>query len=152
VSWSPDRSAVLVVTRSGRQFVANVNGQITDITGQAAGQTANWITGGLPTGAQAVDSGAGGGTTSDFIPGGVIENSRYIAGQQLRVAREALNIRNEPNLSTSTVIGTAVFEEYVAILAGPVSADNVEWWRVQLASGLQGWIAGQIDGFNTLAP
>lgn len=158
VAWSPDRSAVLVVTRDGRQYVANINGTVNDITSATGGAIPSWITGGLPAGAQQVGNGSTGGNggtggnAGGAIPGGVIEGSRYAPGQQLRVQRESLNIRDVPNLTTSTVIGGALFNEYVAILAGPVNADGIEWWQVQLANGVQGWIAGQIDGFDTLAP
>jgi hypothetical protein len=41
VSWSPDRRAVLVES-DGRQYVATIDGQITEITGQTGGRAVNW--------------------------------------------------------------------------------------------------------------
>lgn len=50
VEWSPDRSAVLVVTEEGsgrRFFVAQINGMVREITGEVAGALAvEWETGG----------------------------------------------------------------------------------------------------------
>jgi hypothetical protein len=42
VEWSPDRRAVLLVV-NGRQFVATLDGGITEITAQAGGKPVNWI-------------------------------------------------------------------------------------------------------------
>ena len=48
VEWSPDRSAVLVIA-GGRQYVARINGEVSDITDQVRGARAiNWVSGGLP--------------------------------------------------------------------------------------------------------
>lgn len=147
IAWSPDRSAVLVVA-GGRVYVAGVNGSIRDITSSLGGSEAvNWISGGLPEGAQPppeVD------LPDDFIPSGVIEGSRYTPGQQLRVLSElGLRVRVEPSTSANQ-LGSVETNEFVAILAGPVRRDGIEWWRVQNAAGLVGWIAGEIDGFSTL--
>lgn len=149
VDWSPDRSAVLVIA-GGRVYVANVNGTVQDITANIGGTRAvNWVSGGLPAGAQSSDT-SGGAIPSGFIPSGVIEGSRYTPGQQLRVlSAEGLRIRAEPNLSANQ-LGGVNQGEYVAILAGPVRFDNIEWWRVQTAASLVGWIAGEIGGFSTL--
>lgn len=143
VTWSPDRSAVLVIA-GGRQYVATVSGAVQDITGSVAGSAAiNWVSGGLPSGA---DSGA----PPSFIPSGVIENSRYAPGQQLRVLVDlGLRVRSQPGLGGGQV-GSADTGEYVAILAGPVRLDNIEWWQVQTGSGIVGWIAGEINGLSTL--
>ena len=42
VEWSPDRRAVLLVV-NGRQFVATLDGGITEITPQTGGKPVNWI-------------------------------------------------------------------------------------------------------------
>lgn len=48
VSWSPDRSAVLVVV-NGRYYVASVTGAVSEITASVAGALAvEWVSGNLP--------------------------------------------------------------------------------------------------------
>jgi len=147
VEWSPDGSAVLV-TAGGRRYVASVNGSVQDITDSTAGSTGiGWVTGGLPSGG---GTGSSSGAPPDFVPSGVVEGSRYTPGQQLRVLSESLNLRAQPNTGAE-VVGGVFSGEYVAVLAGPASFDGIEWWQVQTASGNVGWLAGVINGFDTLA-
>jgi SH3-like domain-containing protein len=83
----------------------------------------------------------------------VIEGSRFAAGQQLRVNSpdSELNLRAAPsrNAGVYTVLSNG---SYVAILAGPVNAEGVEWWQVQAASGQRGWIAARIGENDVLTP
>jgi hypothetical protein len=146
VVWSPDRSAVLVTTDEGgtfRHYVARIDGVISDITDViGTTQAVGWVKSGLPANAR---------SPQPYIPSGVIAGSKYQPGQQLRVyADDGLNIHTEPSLNASTV-GAVGRGEYVAILAGPVEADGIIWWRVQTVSS-SGWIGGQIDGTVTLGP
>lgn len=145
VKWSPGRSAVYVQTEDGRKFVADVNGGISEITNQVGDiRAVNW-------GRQPPDSGTG--VAIGTPPAGVIEGARLQPGQQLRVNSNTgqLNLREGPSRSANS-IGLVTNGEYVAILAGPTEADGVEWWRVQIANGQQGWIAGRINGFDVLVP
>ncbi len=147
IAWSPDRSAALL-TVSDRVYVARVDGTIRDITDNVGDRAVNWVSGGLPAGAQPAADALQ--IPEDYIPGGVIEGSRYTPGQQLRViASDGLRIRVEPSIAANQ-LGGADNGEFVAILAGPVRFDDIEWWRVQTASGLVGWLAGEINGFSTL--
>jgi hypothetical protein len=146
VRWSPDRSAVLVSTIDGRHYVAHVNGSIQDITGDVGNSPVDWVNGPLPP----VRMGGGGGSVpSSYIPSGVIEGSRYYSGQQLRINYGSLNLRSAPS-QYNTPVGVVTYGEWVAILAGPVNAEGVEWWYIQNAAGLTGWIAGKIGGVDTL--
>ena len=143
VDWSPDGSAVLV-TSGGRQYLASINGTVQDITGSVGGGAVGWVRGGLPQGSVAP------ATSDNFVPSGVVEGSRYTPGQQLRVLSiDGLRIRSQPGLSGQQV-SSVLPGEYVAILAGPVTLDNIEWWQVQIANGDVGWLAGEINGFSTL--
>jgi hypothetical protein len=145
VLWSPDRSAVLVTVGEGlneRLYVAQIDGTITDITDMVGPtRTIAWVPGSLPANAR---------TQSPIVPSGVIEGSTYRAGQQLRVYVDALSIYTTPSLS-GTAIGTIGVGEYVLILAGPVDADGITWWRVQ-TTYYTGWLGGKIDGSTTLGP
>lgn len=146
VVWSPDRSAVLVRT-GGRIYIASINGSVQDITNSVGTSAVNWVSGGLPADSSPVGPPA---LPTDYVPSGVIEGSRYTPGQQLRViSTTALRIRSQPGTDANQ-LGGANPGDYVAILAGPVRFDNIEWWRVQVADGTVGWIAGEIDGFSTL--
>jgi hypothetical protein len=165
VEWSPDGTAVFLQV-GGRQYIANINGSIQDITGQVAGTRAvNWVDGELPPATNLappanssaptiVPVGATAAPPSGPIPSGVIENNTfgYTPGQQLRVYVDGLNIRSAPTITAGVVRAPLLTGEYVAILAGPVTADGVVWWQVQTADGVVGWIAGEINGGRTLGP
>lgn len=152
VNWSCDRSAVDVLTANGRRFIARTNGRVTEITGQIGlSQAANWACAGLPPGAQTGSLGDG-SAPSGGIPSGVIAGSRYEPGQQLRVYVDVLNVRSDPTTSAENVIATLVRGDFVAILAGPYHAEGHEWWRVQIASGIVGWVAGTINGADAIGP
>lgn len=161
VEWSPDGSAVFVQS-NGRQYIANINGDVREITGQVAGTRAvNWVDGGLPPGeSPPANDGSTGivpvGTTAvpsqPVLPLGVVEGSQYQPGQQLRVYSTELNIRTGPGVAYPFARNFLETGEYVAILAGPVDADGVTWWQVQTADGIVGWIAGEINGLVTLGP
>ena len=124
--------------------MAHVSGAIQDITSDVGNSPVDWINGPLPP----VRLG-GGSVPSSYIPSGVIEGSRDYSGQPLRVIYGSLNLRSEPN-TNNTPLGVVTYGEWVAILAGPVDAQGVEWWYIQNAAGLTGWIAGRISGDDTL--
>jgi hypothetical protein len=146
VKWSPDGTAVFVQV-NGRQFIARVNGQVREITGQVAGTRAiNWVIGGLPPGDNAAP------VSPASVPAGVVAGSKYQPGQQLRVYVLELNVRTGPGVGNPVARAALITGEYVAILAGPISADNITWWQVQTADGVVGWIAGEINGGETIGP
>ena len=146
VSWSPDRSVVLVAA-GGRQYVVYVDTRvIQDITAGVGNSAVSWMTGGIP----ATNPNVVVVPESGFIPSGVIEGSRFQAGQQVRIiATTGLNFRQSPT-TNSTIIGRLNQGDVVAILAGPVHSENVEWWRVQEFYGYTGWVAGAINGVSTM--
>ena len=132
VRWSPDRS-IVVVSVQGRQYAVGVEGgSVTDATDQLSDPQFD-----------------AGGIEAATIPTGVIEGAEYLPGQQLRMARN-MNIRQDPS-TNSPVIGRMETGDYVAILAGPYRESRYEWWRVQTASFVVGWIAAKIDGNPTVS-
>lgn len=132
VRWQPDRRMV-VVSVQGRQYAVAVDGgRVTDATDQLSDP-------------QFSASGFG----SSAIPAGVIAGAEYLPGQQLRLARN-MNIRQEPS-TNSPVIGGLETGDYVAILSGPRRESRYEWWRVQTADYIVGWIAAKIDGSPTVS-
>jgi len=158
VEWSPDGNAVFVQS-NGRQYIANINGEIREITGQVAGTRAvNWVEGSLPPGEPLppVDGSGGivpvGTTAVPSVPLGIVEGSPYLPGQQLRVYSSELNIRSGPGMAYPFARNFLQTGEYVAILAGPVEADDAVWWQIQTADGVVGWIAGEVGGVVTLGP
>ncbi|MCC7207023.1 MAG: Ig-like domain-containing protein, partial [Anaerolineae bacterium] len=54
----------------------------------------------------------------------------------------SINIRNEPGVQNTVVIGRAPHGTQFLVTDGPVCADRYLWWKVQPADGaLSGWIA-----------
>ncbi|MBI1280495.1 MAG: hypothetical protein GC179_20400 [Anaerolineaceae bacterium] len=160
VEWSPDGRAVFVQT-GGRQYIANINGDVRDITGQVAGARAiNWVNGELPQGNDGGGANNGGiapvgqpdnGGQSPQLPQGVVEGTEYQPGTQLRVYVQELNIRQSPGVNSPLMRDLPLITgDYVVILAGPVDMDGARWWQVQTADGLVGWVAGAINGLPTL--
>ncbi len=132
VRWLPDRRMV-VVSVQGRQYAVAVDGgSVTDATDQLSDPQF---------------SASGFGTST--VPSGVIAGAQYQPGQQLRMAR-TLNIRREPS-TNSPIIGGLETGDYVAVLAGPHRESRYEWWRVQTANFVVGWIAAKIDGNPTVS-
>jgi len=128
---------------------------VTDVSASVAGSggvgALSWasgaIAGGTPVG---TNPGApSSGLPPGFVPPGVIEGSRYQPGQELRVFVPELNIRVSPT-TNAEIISVVPYGNYVVILAGPANADDVEWWEIQTADGTVGWIAGVIQGLDTL--
>jgi len=131
VRWFPERDAALVSVR-GRQHVVEVDSRrVTDVTDRLgdpqfearASQVASGLT-------------------------GLVAGSRYAPGQQLRLL-QPLNIRQDPS-TNRPAIGRLQTGDYVAILAGPHQDSRYLWWRIQTASDVVGWIAGEIDGRPTI--
>jgi hypothetical protein len=138
VAWSPNGNAVLVEA-GGRQYLAQTNGTVQDITGTTGGIVTNWVTGPVPSSAP----------LPQFIPPGVIEDSEFEPNTQLQVIAIELNLRPAPNTGNNplTVLRAG---EFVRIIAGPVESENNVWWQVQTADRFIGWVAGRINGADTL--
>ena len=130
--WFPERDAALVSVR-GRQFVVEVDSRrVNDVTDRLND----------PQFEARAPEGALGLT-------GLIEHSRYEPGEQLRML-QPLNIRQDPTTERPP-IGSLLTGDYIAILAGPHQDSRYVWWKVQTASDVVGWIAGEIDGAPTIA-
>jgi len=128
-----------LVEAGGRQYLAQTNGTVQDITGTTGGIVTNWVTGPVPSSAP----------LPQFIPPGVIEDSEFEPNTQLQVIAIELNLRPAPNTGNIplTILRAG---EFVRIIAGPVESENNVWWQVQTADRLIGWVAGRINGADTL--
>ncbi|MCK6580271.1 MAG: SH3 domain-containing protein [Anaerolineae bacterium] len=149
VSWSPDRSAALLVTAEERDgqvvrrfFVAEVSGLVREITAQVAGALAvEWVGDAIPPGVDVHQ------TPSPTPP----LPSRFAVqvGARLQiVAAAGVNFRTEPSLSAPTPYRLN-FGDSVLILEGPINADSLMWWKVETSTGAQGWVA-ESDGFTQI--
>lgn len=59
-------------------------------------------------------------------------------------------LRDGPGFSTGR-IGLIQPGEFFLVLDGPICANNINWWEVQVSTGRIGW-TGEGDGFYWLAP
>jgi len=148
VEWSADRTTALIQTADGRTYTLNANtGAIQDLSGQVGGLPVELVPGALPPTTEA-PSATSGDTLG--VPSGVVSGSRYQPGQQLQVAAlGGLNLRPLPS-TVDPAIGGVEPGEFVAVIAGPVQAQGYEWWQIQTAGNMRGWIAGTINGLDTL--
>ncbi len=162
VEWSPDRSAVLVVA-GGRQYVARINGEVTDITDNVRGaQALNWVSGSLPVVDSAnsppppPDTNQSGGVAPIGVredpPADSGSNRLYPPGTQLRVlAENGLFMRSEPNTNGSVVASVGQGDTLTIQDNDPVTTGTIIWWRAQSTlDGSVGWLAGEIDGVATI--
>lgn len=154
VKWNPNRDRVYVLTEDNRKYTASIYGDIEEITAQVGDiQAVEWVSGRLPPIAEQPATISLTELPPDYLPAGVIEDTRFQAGQQLRVNTDVgfLNLRAQPTV-TDNIISVLENGSYVAILAGPKFNEGYEWWQVQTASGLNGWLAAVIDDQVVLIP
>ncbi len=147
LSWSPDRRAVLVVTRPvpdfnipRRFYVAEVNGTVREITASVAGALAvEWVTDAPPTTADIVAS------PTPTVPSRV----GIAVGQTLQIIAVAgANLRTEPSVNAAVILRLN-FGDTIAIVEGPVRAETLLWWKVATPNGSLGW-AAESDGFTQI--
>jgi hypothetical protein len=136
VAWSPDRSAVLVVTAleeaAPRYFVAAVDGTVREITAAVADALAVEWAAALP----------------DTIPVAPISEpaagALSVGGRAEVVYPEGLNLRAAPSINAEAT-GKLELGEDMLVLEGPVNADGLVWWRVRTDVNREGWAA---EGFG----
>jgi len=142
VIWAQDNESVVVEVDDVQYIVSAATGAITRL--DTSGQINIGGTSSVPQ-TQAGSSGQ--------LPDSVIEGSRFSPGQTVLYTSDGQrNMRDVPNLTTSTVIDTILPREFVSILAGPVQSDGFGWWQVSNARGVRGWIATDFDGVSLLQP
>lgn len=155
VDWSPDRRAVLVVTREAgalRYFVARTNGTSLEITPQVANALAvEWVTGNLPPSTDAIatapPASPAEGNDGSFAPIGAI----FETGDPVRVVfPDGLNLRDQPGLG-STIVGFVPYNLIGTVISGPATQDGITWWQVQFPDLPIGWIAQQVGSVPGLA-
>lgn len=165
VQWSPDRRTVLIVSNN-RQYLATVDGAITDITDEVGGtQAVNWVDGSLlPEGAQLPETPLDdpqpmapiGEREPETVP--TLSMPTPITpqpGQALwQVYAEAgLFIRNAPSVSGDPVGSVGPGDGLIILQDAPVQTDSIRWWEIiAVATGETGWVAGEIDGISTIGP
>lgn len=136
VAWSPDRSAVLVVTAAEgfapRYFVASIEGTVREITADVADALAVEWAARLP----------------ESLPAAPITEAApavlTIGGRAEVVYPDGLNLRAAPSIDAE-VTGHLELGEDMDVLEGPVSADGLMWWRIRTDVNREGWAA---DGFG----
>lgn len=62
---------------------------------------------------------------------------------------DMLNLRTGPGRRFQRV-GMIANGTVVTLLEGPFSADGLNWWRVRLPTGQEGWVVDFVDGIPTL--
>lgn len=160
VTWSPDRSAVLVVTNdvtTRHYYVAEVTGAVREITEQVAGALAvEWLDGvpqpDAPTTAPPTPIPATIVPPQTLAPvGQVVGQGNYgiSVNQQVQVISPAgARLRAAPSVNGEELAWLTTYE-YVTVIGGPTQADGLTWWEVETGGGQTGWMA-ESDGFQQL--
>lgn len=139
ITWNRNSGQAFITTTNGQSFIVTSGGTIFSASGGLLSAPAS-----NPAPAQPV--------TNANIPTGVVEGSQYAAGQQLQVRNAfGLNMRVRPTTDTD-VVTTLDDGVFVVVVAGPVNDGTYTWWQVQSANGLRGWVAGTIEGRDTIGP
>ena len=159
VTWSPDRSAVLLVENDStglRYYVAEASGKVSEISESVGGSLAvEWL-GGAPPPVSDQASGTAAaveGVQATPAPGqvGVQGNYGLSVNTQVQVIAPAgVNLRAEASTSAQALRLLNAFE-YVLIIGGPVEADGLTWWQVKAADGQVGWAAESVGGVQLLS-
>jgi WD40 repeat protein len=64
---------------------------------------------------------------------------------------QALNMRAEAGTKAKRVMQLTT-NTIVTIVDGPTTADDLTWWKIRTANGVEGWVAASVNGEETLAP
>lgn len=147
VSWSPDRSAVLLVINENglvRHYVAHVNGRIDEITGQVAGALAvEWISQSpvIPSSIPEVIAPVDAAQTNTPIP----PDTGFLAGEQVRIlAPSGVYLRSDPsNTSEQNIMLLIPPDARVTIVGSSAFAGGMMWWQIGY-EGQLGWVAEQV--------
>ncbi len=145
VEWSPVRDAVLVMTMENglpRYFVAEVNGNLQEITAQVADALAvEWVTN-TPQGAVLSEA----PVSQPPAQAEPAQVSNFAQGQLVRVAFPGgLNVRDAPTL-TGNIIEGLNYNTMITIVDGPIEGDGIQWYLVQTPSNVSGFVAESVDG------
>lgn len=150
VEWSPERSAVLVVTQEGETlhyYVAQINGSTIEITAHVANALAvEWVDQ-MPSNVERVNILEPSPPTATPPP--AVEN--FAVNQTVYVnAGVGLNLRNDPNTGAG-VIRIVGLGEALTLLEGPINSEGYLWWRVQTPMGETGWIVENVANVGGLS-
>ncbi len=155
VSWSPDRSAALVVVNDGgtpHYYVANVDGSVQEITASVAGALAvDWVAGNLPPSSDASAPPTNAPTiTPTLAPAS--PQSRFGLGvnQSVEViAPSGANLRATASQSAQ-VVELLQFHAFVTLIDGPIQNEGLLWWKARAGDGQIGWVAESANGTQLL--
>lgn len=174
VTWSPDRSAVLVVVNDTsnpvgavrRYYVAEVDGTISEITGQVAGALAvEWLGGVLPpltlTPVSSPTAAPVQPTSAEAIaPAGAVAPVGQVplasaygitVNQQVQVIAPAgVNLRAQPSQS-AVQLDLLNSYDYIVVIGGPVQLEGIIWWQVETGTAQIGWVAEAIGNVQLLS-
>lgn len=136
VSWSPDRSAVLLRI-DGSTFVAQTDGTVYDITSAIDNSpNVDWVPGGLPSSLARVTLPAP--LETDFVAESATPEPHLTVGELLTVTQGTLDVYQEP-AGDSVVVGTLLPGDELIITSEPLSGTEAIWYRVQTLE-FTGWI------------
>jgi hypothetical protein len=145
VVWSPDRDAVLVMVNDGaayHYYVAQVDGQVREITeGFAGALSVEWV-GGVSAIAQAATPSGGSLVQSRF--------GLHVNAAVQVVAPVGVNLRAAPSTQAQVLAAVQTFD-YVVIVGGPVVGEGLIWWQVKTGGGLVGWAAEGVRDVQLLS-
>ncbi|MFO7321331.1 MAG: SH3 domain-containing protein [Chloroflexota bacterium] len=152
VSWSPDHSAVLVVTSENgalRHFIAHVDPPaLQEISMHVANSIAvDWVneTPPVPDVPDAPPS-----VEPDLPALPDVELTAFQPGEVVHPL-ELLNLRTAPSESAE-IIAVLQPEQALTIIRGPQPAEGHEWYEVEVDGSLRGWVAGVASGDLMLQP
>lgn len=166
VRWSPDRSAVLVVTNDGsnnrRYFVASArNGSVDEITSRVAQALAvEWVGGRAPGPVQNAPvnnpPAQNVAPVGEVNPPGVVPTQAQAQatlvlnqGQGVQVIA-LLNLRSLPTTAEDNVLVQLQPGERLTVVGGPLEAEGYIWYPVETSGGVSGWIVSAVNGFPTV--
>lgn len=133
VTWSPDRSAVLIQT-SEKTYLAQTNGAIYEITDLLDNNSPNidWVAGSLPPEVTPIP------LPEPIIAGRLTENEPLNIGDLLVVESGILDVYTDP-IGNAPIATTLVAGDELIITGGPLEDQDTLWYRIQTIEH-SGWI------------
>lgn len=153
VAWSPNRTAVLVVTADGRHFLVGIGGGTPrEIPPDQVDQVlaVEW----LPSGVTLPQAqGSTGSQPAPAVPPTAPPPPVTLNAQAVIVNPAGLNVRSAPSTGADNV-GRAINGVTVQIIGGPQDAEGYRWWQIVVVdgetAGISGWAVEAVGGVVTL--
>ncbi len=89
--------------------------------------------------------------SSGWVAGELLGKTGWANGDVVTVTTDSLNVRSEAGLN-GTVLDTVFQGTSAVITGGPTTADNRDWYRIDVSGVVSGWVAAEYLSLSDAPP